>query len=1141
MPLLQKSKVTMKQNSQYLLSKRIFLSIGLSVLSTQVLATVDTSKMGYFRSPSIHDNTVVFAAEGDLWRVKSQSGASTNEAVRLTTHSAEEMTPFISPDGQQVAFSANYEGTLEVYLTSVKGGAPKRITFENSRAMVRGWTQSGDVLYATPTTITGPANSWVLKTVNADTLTVKNIEVSDAVEGVIDDATNTIYFVQHGLQISTDNANYYKGGATGELWKFNLSNGDEARKLTEAHTGSVKTPMLFDNNIYFISNQSGIDNIWRMSLNGKNAEAVTKYTDWGVRSATMHNGKIAYQLGADIMILDVVKNKNEKVDITLTSDFPQLRERWIEKPLEYLSDVSLAPKANKVALTARGRVAVAGVDSKRLVEIKTNPTSRSRNAVLNTDSKSVFVFNDDSGESEIWQFWLDNQTEPKQLTRDSKTARLNMWLSPDGSKLAHDTKKGELFILDLNSGENQLLFDDISSGVNTFKWFKDNDTIALSYTKLGDERSSVKLHALSQQKSETLTSQKYESYSPAFSSDGKWLYFLSNRNFDANPNSPWGDRNMGAAFDRTAEIYAIALNKDSKFPFAEAQESIVSSTIPSDETDEKGDENAPISDDDERDESDDKKSSDKKSNADEESQVEITWQGIQQRLWKVPVAAGNYSQLSANERFLYVVERENEPEARLALKSIRLKTDPSLRVFASAITAFQLSKNGESLLIQKGRGAASSMYIVSAGATFPSDSRDNMVQAQGWKIRIEPQNEWRQMFQDAWLMHRDGLFDAQMRGVDWLAAKAKYEPLLKRLTDRRELNDIFKQMMGELNALHSQVRGGDIIENDQVASSSSLGAALTDSRKGVVISHIYMHDPELPDEASPLAKPGVNVRNGDIIKAINNTPVTTVADVVKALTFQTDKQVLLTLLRDEEQVKTIVKPESIRNESRYRYRNWVYTNANKVNDRDADIGYLHLYAMTGSDLSTFAKEFYAQYRKQGLIIDVRRNRGGNIDSIIIEKLLRRAWSFWQSPNGERSTNMQQAFRGHLVVLADEFTYSDGETFTAGIRALDLGTVIGKQTAGAGVWLSGGNSVVDGGIARVAQFPVFAMDGRWITEGRGISPDIEVNNLPHATYKGKDAQLEKAIAYLQEKIKKQPIPDYRAKPFPAADAMADDIK
>jgi tricorn protease len=903
------------------------------------------------------------------------------------------------------------------------------------------------------------------------------------------------------------------------------------------HTGSVKNPMLFNERVYFISNQSGIDNLWSMTLDGKDAQAVTKYTDWGVRSASMHNGKIAYQLGADIIVLDLVQNNSEKANIALTSDFPQLRERWIEKPLDHLSDVSLSPKANKVVLTARGRIAVVGTDKKRLVEINTKPTSRSRNAILNNDNESVYVFNDDSGESEIWQFWLDGKTEPKQLTKDAKTSRLNMWLSPDGLKLAHTTKHGELFVLDIESGENRLILDNISSRLETFTWFKDSDTVALAYTKLREERTSVVLHSLSLNKSETLTSQKYESYSPAFSADGSWLYFLSDRNFNASPSSPWGDRNMGPAFDRTTEIYAIALKEGAEFPFADPEENV---SVESQSDDDELEYDSSQDDDEGTDETSDE-TANESANSDESLTIQISWEGIQKRLWKVPVSAGNYRQLSANARFLYVIERISEPNARPNLKSIRIKENPKLRTFTSAITAYELSNNGESMLVMKGRRSNSSMYVVSAGAVFPSDARDNMVHTQGWKIRIEPQDEWRQMFKDAWLMHRDSLFDSDMRGVDWLATKAKYEPLLARLTDRRELNDIFKQMMGELNTLHSQVRGGDIPENDDVASSSSLGAAFLDTDEGVLISHIYLHDPELPDEASPLARPGVDAKNGDIIKAINNVPVSTVADLVKQLKFQAGKQVLLSLERDGELVNIIARPESSRSEGSFRYRNWVYSNATKVSKEDSEIGYLHLNAMTASDLSTFAKEFYAQYRKQGLIIDVRRNRGGNIDSIIIEKLLRRAWSFWQNTNGERSTNMQQAFRGHLVVLADEFTYSDGETFTAGIRALELGTVIGKQTAGAGVWLSGGNSVVDGGMARVAEFPVFAMDGRWITEGRGISPDIEVNNMPHATYLGGDAQLEKAIAYLQEKIKAEPIPTFEALPLPKVEDMADDIK
>jgi len=219
----------------------------------------------------------------------------------------------------------------------------------------------------------------------------------------------------------------------------------------------------------------------------------------------------------------------------------------------------------------------------------------------------------------------------------------------------------------------------------------------------------------------------------------------------------------------------------------------------------------------------------------------------------------------------------------------------------------------------------------------------------------------------------------------------------------------------------------------------------------------------------------------------------------------------------------------------------VTINLDKVSAQSENIGYLHLYAMGGSDLASFARDFYAQYDKPGLIIDVRRNRGGNIDSVIIEKLLRRAWSFWQFPNGNTSTNMQQAFRGHLVVLADEFTYSDGETFTAGVRALDLGTVIGRQTAGAGVWLSGGNRVVDGGIARVAEFPVFAIDGRWITEGRGISPDIEVRNYPYASFQGEDAQLQAALKYLQDKLTEEPVPPLKALPFGPVEEPAGDIK
>ncbi|HSH26203.1 MAG TPA: S41 family peptidase, partial [Wenzhouxiangella sp.] len=251
--------------------------------------------------------------------------------------------------------------------------------------------------------------------------------------------------------------------------------------------------------------------------------------------------------------------------------------------------------------------------------------------------------------------------------------------------------------------------------------------------------------------------------------------------------------------------------------------------------------------------------------------------------------------------------------------------------------------------------------------------------------------------------------------------------------------------------------------------------------------------------------------NGDVIVAINGTPVDSRAEVARELRGQAGQQVLLDLTRGKTSHRHIVEPVSIRTDTRLRYRDWLHTNVEKVQATgNGRIGYLHLYAMGSSDFAGFVREFYAQYDRDALIIDVRRNRGGNIDSWVIEKLLRRAWAFWQGSNGPPHTNMQQAFRGHLVVLADNFTYSDGETFTAAVKSLGLGPVIGQRTAGAGIWLSDRNRLRDGGLARIAETGQFDMAGHWIIEGHGVAPDIEIENKPHASATGGDAQLEAAL-------------------------------
>ncbi|MFC4701002.1 S41 family peptidase [Glaciecola siphonariae] len=1089
--------------------------------NTYTESTFSSSSIGYFRDPNRHGNKLVFVAQSDLWL--SQLG-STAPAMRLTTHPNMESSPRFSPNGEQIAFVARYNNMQAVHLIPTNGGVAKQITFELGATKLHNWIDDEHLLIST-THDTGMHSSWVLKKVNVNTLVSTSLPLSDAVEGSISSDGNTLVFVQHGLQVSTDNANHYKGGAAGEIWRFNLearhfrNSNNEATRLTTDHEGSARTVMLFEasneaqNRIYFISNQNNIDNIWSMKLDGSDKKQHTQFEDWAVRDASIHGDSIVFQHGADLKLFNINNESVSNIDISLQSDFVDLRTRYINKPMEYFEDASIANDGKSAVVIARGKMALANNQSTRLVNIASDPVSRNRDAVISNDGKYVYAISDASGDYEIWRFDAKGGNKSKQLTSNGDVLKTSLYLSPNGETLAYTEKSGQLWFLNLKSGKSTVVYDEPNNGISNLTFSADSRYLAFEVTLFSQERSRIFLKDTQSKNAALLTSEKYQSFSPSFSDDTKWLYFLSDRSFTPSPGSPWGDRNMGQAFDKRTEIYAIALNKDAEFPFAAPTELSVIAT-----KDKSGD----VQDEEEEEET---------------KSVEIDFDQIHKRLWKVDVPADNYAQLIANEKALLIRQEQH-------LKSLAYEHDAKLKDMTDGVNYIEASANGKHVMVLKGAREKAQIFSIPASDTFPSEANDHKIDLSKWQLTIKPQQEWQQLFKDAWLMHRDSFYDANMRGLDWQKTKEKYMPLLARMTERSDLNDIFEQMMGELNSLHSQVRGGDLKDDPNAPNPSVLGASLRDSKDGVLIDTIYMFDTELLDQAPPLARPGVNAANGDIITAVNKQAVNNVAQLRQALYNQQGQQVLLSIQRGKgrkaEKIETVVVPAPANRETRYRRQHWVHKNLKKVQSTDNDIGYLHLYAMGGGDIASFARDFYAQYEKQGLIIDVRRNRGGNVDSVIIEKLMRRAWSFWRWPNGYTSTNMQQAFRGHLVVLADQFTYSDGETFTAGIKALDLGTVIGKQTAGAGVWLSGGNRLVDRGIARVAEFPVFAMDGRWITEAEGIAPHIEVDNLPHATYKGEDAQLAAAIALLQTKIAESPVTELQPKPFPPVKEAADDI-
>jgi tricorn protease len=1132
---------------------RRFAVCVIAVLGAVVSASANAG-IGYYRYPALAGDTVVFTAEGDLWSVPLAGG----QASRLTTHLAEETNATTSADGKWLAFAAAYDGPTEVYVMPLTGGSPRRVSFEGTRSVPVGWTPAGEVLYITQSP-TGPSREWIAIAVDPTNLHRHALPLADISDAAMGADGHTLYFTRFGLITSLDNVHFYRGGLLSRLWRFDLDGGAEAQLVADhaddKDRHNDRRPMPWGDRLYFISDRDGRDNLWSMALDGSDPRQLTHEADFDVRTASLDQGRIVFQAGADLYLYDIASGAERKLTIDLLSDFDQEREHLVKKPLDFFENADFAPSGERVAVTARGRVALMGVGPLRRIDIATPPTARAGSAVVSPDGRWVYAIvedgttaaGDDAGAPQIWRFAADGGSDKQQLTTDDAGHRWGLWLSPDGKWLAHATTDGRLFLLDIEKGENQLIDTAEAADLHEIvAWSSDSRHLAFARSDSNVDRAQIFLYEPATQTKARLTSDRYNSRSPTFTPDGKWLYFLSDRQFESSNRSPWGDRNMGPFFDRRTKIYALALQADLRFPFQPKDELTPAepATKDGDKTDEK-----PAAD------------KDKKP-----APLPVRWEGLADRLYEVPLMAGNYAALQTDGKLLYFLD-EIGTEGRATLKTLKISNDNEKpQDFLGDVREFALSADRKKLFLR--RWAADNrigdMFIVPAGAKPPDnlskapteigkakgeigrtsgdfgkmieDLDKVLVRASDWSITVDPKAEWRQMFGDAWRLHRDFFFDRDMHGVDWLKIREKYRPLVERVADRAELNDLLAQMMAELGALHSQVVAGDLRTAPDGGRPAFLGAVLAAEPTGARIVHIYRSDVELPDERSPLARTGIDAREGDVISAVDGRAVTEVNDISELLVGKAGEQVLLTLKRTdpqangtappEREIKIVVKPVDSAHNTGLRYGDWEEGRRAVVEAASGGrIGYLHLRAMGPEDIAAFAREFYAQYDRDGLIIDVRRNNGGNIDSWVIEKLLRRAWAVWRPRYGTRHQwNMQQSFRGHLAVLIDESTYSDGEAFAAGIKALGLGPLIGTRTAGAGVWLREDTKLSDRGWPRVAEYPVFAAStGELLVENKGVEPDIVVENLPHATFAGEDAQLDAAIHTLQEKLKSDPVP------------------
>ncbi|NIE78714.1 S41 family peptidase [Asaia sp. As-1742] len=1066
---------------------------------------------GYLRDPALSGTTLVFDDEQSVWSAPLQGG----NATRLTAPIGTDPHPILSPDGKQVAFLANYDGPQEIYVMPVEGGTARRVTFENQNVMPIGWDRKAGILYSSAPA-TGPGLSRVVSAILPVSGTKRTYPLADANDAALSADGQWLYFVRFGTAVSHDHLRLYRGGAVAQLWRYRLKGGGEAERLGPQNV-NLRRPMLWKDRLIVISDQSGRDNLWSYALDGTDGHPLTQHDDFGIRQASLSGHDVVYQRGADLYHFDLDTSVETLIPVDVVSDNAARRPQWLDNPFPYLTDIDLAPNGKQVALTLRGHVALASAGPQRRITLATAASTRLRHASLSPDGKTLYAFSDKGGESELWAFPATGGAEGTALTHASKSEPTGLWVSPDGTHIAHIDLAGHLYVLDVATRTDKLIDDarlDGQSDYESVVWSHDGRALAFTRARGDNVRRQIALYPLETGATLWATTPDYDSYAPRFSPDGHFLWFLSDRLFKLSNGSPWGDRNPAPVFGPRTGIFALALHKSARFPFAPHNElEPAAPTKPPEKPAASSNTKTPIFDPD----------------------------GLAARLYQLPVPAADYSQIEIAPDYLYLLAKKPDDLTAkndgMTLYSVKVTRDEiKPKVFAADLRDFSLTPDGKTLMLVSGKEKQRpKIQLVPAGATLgDAGGPESQVSLDGLRLRIDPGAEWQDMFTDAWRLHRDHFYDPALHGVDWNSVRERYRPLLARIGDRSDLDDLLGQMMGELNALHSQLRPAETTTRDNETLIAGLGAHLTRQPGGFLIDRIYTGNPDLPQDRAPLAAPDVDAQPGDLIVSLNGQSLADLPDLSSLLANQAGKQVLLTLKRKDRQFQTIVTPVSAKQEASLRLRAWESERAARVEkDSHGRIGYLHLRAMGPDDIAAFTRDFYAQTDKDGLIIDVRRNLGGNIDSWVLSQLLRKVWMFWSDHGKASQGNMQQAFRGHIVVLCDEFTYSDGETFSQGVKALGIGPLIGMRTAGAGVWLSDSDRLADNGLPRTAQHPYFDMKGHWLVENHGVEPDIAVENMPVATFNGQDQQLDKALETLNGLLQKQPITPMAAEGFSGA--------
>ncbi len=1086
------------------MKKTILFSIFVTVISLNLYSQEATRIL---RFPTIHGNQIVFTYAGDLYTVPTSGGI----ARKLTNDVGFEMFPRFSHDGKWIAFTGQYDGNTEVFLIPSTGGVPKRLTYTATLGrddvsdrmgpnnLVMGWMHDNKhiVFRSRMREFNDFKGQLYLASIDGGLSEQLPLPRGGFCSYSPDDkqlAYNRIF-----REFRTWKR--YRGGMADDIWIYNF-----VTKKTENITNNESLdiiPMWSGNKIYFISDRDVNKrmNLYSYDLATKETKQLTTFADYDIKFPSLGDNAIVFENGGYIYRFDLTTEKAEKVSIQIEEDLLGGRGGII-KVVDNISNYEISPDGKRALFGARGDVFTVPAKYGAIRNLTQTPGVHERSSKWSPDGKWIAYISDETGEDEIYIEPQDGSSPHVQITKNSSNYKYQIVWSPDAKKIMWADRAQRLLYVDINTKEIKEVAKSDAFEFNDYSWSPDSKWI--TYVKPeGDWMSRIYLYSLENGKEYEVTDKWYSSSQPTFSSDGKYLFFASDRDF----NPVYSATEWNHAYQDLARIYLVTLTKDIESPFKpKSDEVAVKEEKP--KTEEK------------KDKKDEKKE-------DKAIVVKIDVDGLKDRIAGLPITASRYRNIqSVGNNIYYIRSGSKDEKSQLLLYDLSELKETSL----GEIDGYEISADEKKMLVGKDR----SYYIID----IPKGKVDlkDKLDLSGMEVNLDKRAEWNQIYKECWRQMRDFFYDPNMHGVDWKGIKEKYQPLVSFVNHRADLTYIIGEMIGEINAGHTYVGGGDYPKPKRIQTGLLGAQLLKDSKSGYFkITKILKGENWDKGTRSPLTEIGVNANEGDFIIAVDGKSTNTMNDIYESLFNTVGKQVKLKLSPSaNEKGSREVTVIPIADEANLYYFNWVRNNIDKVDKAtNGKVGYIHIPDMGVRGLNEFVKYYYPQLRKKAIIIDDRGNGGGNVSSMIVERLRREIAMISIARNTIPTPDPYAMIWGPKVCLIDEFSASDGDIFPYRFKKYGLGKLIGKRTWGGVVGIRGTLPLLDGGFLNKPEFSRYSTEGKWIMEGYGVDPDIVVDNDPAKEYAGIDEQLNKAIEVILEELKTQeknvpPVPEYPIK-------------